>query len=89
MLEKTVSVELTRNQLQYLWDNCDLTVIDSLTNAIDAALAQFAATRDREAKVRALYDWTEDSGPSAMEDSERTLSRLNAAGWDLVRMEKK
>jgi phosphoglycolate phosphatase-like HAD superfamily hydrolase len=93
MSERTVSVELTEAELRWLQsytaDKVGYGFPARMNETFVLALSQFATDREREAKVKALYDWTENSYSNAMDDARETLVRLNKAGWDLVRMEEK
>jgi hypothetical protein len=89
MTERTVSVELTHDEVVYLQtsnDACSM-LPGGLLHKLYVARSQFDADRDREAKVEfiRLYHLFE-SNP---ESPESALYRINEAGWDLVRMEDK
>jgi hypothetical protein len=94
MPERTVSVELTEDQIRILHgmvihSQGTLTHREEAYSQLMQILTSALTDRDREAKVQALYDWDEDSNTDDMENARSMLSRLNNAGWDLVRMEDK
>jgi hypothetical protein len=98
MLEKTVSVELTEDQIRILHGmviHSQSTLsfreeaYSQLMQILVSSLSQFATDRDREEKVKALTLAVHGITNTYMDARARSLDSLNAAGWDLVRMEDK
>jgi hypothetical protein len=97
-MTKTVSVELTENQLRATleayrhWERrwASTIIPDDDANAAIAvfkeARRQFNTDREREAKVEALLNNLTFKA-AWNSDASDTMKRLNRAGWDLVRME--
>jgi hypothetical protein len=96
-MTRTVSVELTEDELKLAY--CIRSdeygqfseTAKSLDNKFYTAMQQFARDADHEEKVQALDNATYHT---AIPDGNRPvptviLKHLNAAGWDLIRMEKK
>jgi hypothetical protein len=94
-MTRTVSVELTEEELKLAY--CIRSdeygqfseTAKSLDNKFYKAMQEFARDADREAKVQALDNATYHT---AIPEGNRPvptviLKHLNAAGWDLVRME--
>jgi hypothetical protein len=93
MSERTVSVELTEAELRWLQsytlDKVGYGFPARMNETFVLALSQFATARDREEKVKALTLAVHGITNTYMDARARSLDSLNAAGWDLVRMEDK
>jgi hypothetical protein len=90
MSERTVSVELTEAQIREIRRGVPFYLEcfdDVFAKRLTTALAQFDADRDREAKVQVMVEIV--LPPASGIFASKRLDDLNAAGWDLVRMEDK
>jgi hypothetical protein len=85
MTEPTVSVELTEDDLLLVLGH-RYPDAPALVGKLIASLKQLNQGRDREAKVQALRD---NVAIPRGYDHWVALDCLNAAGWDLVRVEDK
>jgi hypothetical protein len=94
MTEKTVSVELTESELQHAVDIMSLECgikyryppCHVMTKLLESQ-RQLQSNRDREAKVQVMVEIV--LPPASGIFASKRLDDLNAAGWDLVRMEDK
>jgi hypothetical protein len=82
---RTVTVELREDELRQIARSVpryETWVTPDFMQRITTALRQFDADRDRDVKVQMLQTVSDFCTSSAC-----IVTRLNAAGWDLVRIE--
>jgi hypothetical protein len=84
-MTRTVSVELTDAELRLIRQQLIMTSDDHLRSKLSDAHLRLGADQEREAKVQALKD---NVAIPRGYDHWVALECLNAAGWDLVRIEK-